>query len=92
MSAQRIKNESFHKLLWPLMALAIILLFNMLFTPGFFHMEIKDGHLFGSLVDIVNRGAPVMLLSIGMTLGFATGGIDLSVAKEKKHKVSALRL
>lgn len=79
MSAQRIKNESFYKLLWPLVALAIILLFNMLFTPGFFHMEIKDGHLFGSLVDIVNRGAPVMLLSIGMTLVFATGGIDLSV-------------
>ena len=79
MSAQRIKNDSFHKLLWPLMALGIILLFNMIFTPGFFHMEIKDGHLFGSLVDIVNRGAPVMLLSIGMTLVFATGGVDLSV-------------
>jgi galactofuranose transport system permease protein len=79
MSANRIKNENLHKLLWPLVALGIIILFNVVFTPGFIHMEIKDGHLFGSLIDIVNRGAPVMLLSIGMTLVFATGGIDLSV-------------
>jgi simple sugar transport system permease protein len=79
MSNPQLKNEALHKLLWPLVALGIILVFNILFTPGFVHMEIKDGHLFGSLVDIVNRGVPVMLLSIGMTLVFATGGIDLSV-------------
>lgn len=67
------------RILWPLMALVGILLFNFLFTPGFFHIEMKDGHFFGSLVDIVNRAAPVMLLAIGMTLVYATGGIDLSV-------------
>lgn len=78
-TTQSIKKESFQKLLWPLLALGLILLYNIIFTPGFIHMEIKDGRLFGSLVDIVNRGAPVMLLSIGMTLVFATGGIDLSV-------------
>jgi len=60
-------------------ALVGILLFNFFFTPGFFHIEIKDGHFFGSLVDIANRAAPVMLLAIGMTLVFATGGVDLSV-------------
>ena len=79
MSADRIRNENFQKLLWPLVALGIIILFNIFLTPGFFHIEIKDGRLFGSLIDILNRGAPVMLLSIGMTLVFATGGIDLSV-------------
>ncbi len=61
------------------MALGLILLFNFFFTPGFLNLEVKDGHLFGSLIDIVNRGAPVMLMTIGMTLVFATGGIDLSV-------------
>lgn len=66
-------------LFWPLLALALILLFNLVFTPGFFHVEIRDGRLFGSLVDIVNRAAPVMLLSLGMTLVIATGGVDLSV-------------
>ncbi|MEX1329573.1 MAG: ABC transporter permease [Desulfobacterales bacterium] len=79
MSNQRINNENFQKLLWPLVALGLILLFNFFFTPGFLNVEVKDGHLFGSLIDIVNRGAPVMLLTIGMTLVFATGGIDLSV-------------
>lgn len=75
----KLKNENFQRVLWPLLALLGILLFNLFFTPGFFHIEIKDGRFFGSLVDIANRAAPVMLLAIGMTLVFATGGVDLSV-------------
>jgi ribose/xylose/arabinose/galactoside ABC-type transport system permease subunit len=75
----RISNENFNRILWPLVALVCILLFNLIFTKGFFNIEIKDGHLFGSLIDILNRAAPVMLLTIGMTLVYATGGIDLSV-------------
>ncbi len=35
--------------------------------------------LYGSLIDVLNRGAPVALLAIGMTLVIATKGIDLSV-------------
>lgn len=67
------------QLFWPLVALALIMLFNLIFVPGFFALEIKDGHLFGSLVDVVNRGAPLMLLAIGMTMVIATAGVDLSV-------------
>lgn len=63
----------------PLIVLAAILLFDLFFTPGFFSLEIRDGRLYGSLVDIVNRAAPVMLLAVGMTLVIATGGVDLSV-------------
>jgi galactofuranose transport system permease protein len=66
-------------LLWPLMAFAIILVFNAFFTPVMFRLEVKDGHLFGSLIDILNRAAPVMLMAVGMTLVIATGGIDISV-------------
>lgn len=66
-------------LLWPLVALAILLIFNLAFTPGFFSIQIKDGHLYGSLVDVLNRAAPVMLLALGMTLVLATKGVDLSV-------------
>lgn len=68
-----------HPLTWPIAALVIILLFNAAFTPGFFSIEMRDGRLFGSLVDIVNRAAPVLLLGLGMTLVIATGGVDLSV-------------
>ncbi len=35
--------------------------------------------MFGSLIDILHNGSAVMLLSLGMTLVIATGGIDLSV-------------
>jgi simple sugar transport system permease protein len=66
-------------LVWPILALAIILIFNAFFTPVMFKLEIKDSHLFGSLIDILNRAAPVMLMAIGMTLVIATGGIDISV-------------
>lgn len=64
---------------WPLIALALFMLFNYFFTPNFFRIEIKDGNLFGSLIDILNRAAPVMLLAIGMTPVIATAGVDLSV-------------
>ena len=59
--------------------LILVLLFNAFFTPGFFGFVVRDGRLYGSLVDVLNRAAPVGLLSLGMTLVIATGGVDLSV-------------
>ncbi|WP_079908834.1 ABC transporter permease [Paenibacillus sp. 32352] len=67
------------KLLWPSIGIAVILLFNAFFTPGFFHIRIQDGHLFGSLIDILNRGTPILIISLGMTLVIAKEGIDISV-------------
>jgi ribose/xylose/arabinose/galactoside ABC-type transport system permease subunit len=75
----RLSEATHGTLFWPLAALGLLLIFNLAFTPGFFHIEIKDGRLFGSLIDILNRGAPVMLLAIGMSLVIATAGVDLSV-------------
>ena len=60
-------------------ALILVLLINNLVADNFFSIHLQDGRLFGSLIDILNRCAPVALLSIGMTLVIATGGIDLSV-------------
>ncbi len=67
------------RIFWPLLALALLLLFNHVFTPGFFHLEMRNGHLYGTRIDILNQGAKVMLLALGMTLVIATGGVDLSV-------------
>jgi simple sugar transport system permease protein len=67
------------RLFWPLVALAILLLFNLFFTPHFFSIEMKDGHLYGNLLDILKNAAPIMLLAIGLTLVIATRGIDISV-------------
>jgi len=68
-----------HHLFWPLVALLVLLLFNAVYNPGFFSIRIQGGHLYGSLIDILNYGSPLMLVAIGMTLVIATGGIDLSV-------------
>lgn len=70
---------TWQKYKWPLLALALVLVFNAIFTTGFFHLEMKNDRLYGSLVDILNRAAPTMLLALGMTLVIATGGVDLSV-------------
>jgi galactofuranose transport system permease protein len=67
------------KVFWTLGALALLLLFNQFFTPGFFHIQLLDGHFYGSRIDVLNQGAKVMLLSLGMVLVIATGGVDLSV-------------
>ncbi|WP_284078047.1 ABC transporter permease [Herbaspirillum aquaticum] len=68
-----------HPLVRPLAALALLLLIDFLLVPGFFKLEIKDGHLYGALIDIINRAAPLMLAALGMTLVIATRGVDISV-------------
>ncbi len=62
-----------------IIALAVILLLNFIMFPQFFNVVVQNGRLYGSLIDVLNRGAPVALLAIGMTLVIATKGIDLSV-------------
>lgn len=61
------------------LALLGVLLINWMVFPGFFDVTWKDGRLFGSLIDVINRGAPVAILAIGMTPIIATRGVDLSV-------------
>ncbi|MEO6917753.1 MAG: ABC transporter permease [Collimonas sp.] len=68
-----------HPLFRPLAALALLLAVDFFMIPGFFRLEWKAGHLYGSLIDIVNRAAPLILTALGMTLVIATRGIDISV-------------
>ena len=60
-------------------AFGVILLLDWMASPQFFDVRLQDGRLFGSVIDVFNRGSPVALLSLGMVLVIATGGIDLSV-------------
>ncbi|MCV0397155.1 MAG: ABC transporter permease [Rhizobiaceae bacterium] len=62
-----------------LVTLAVILATIGFVFPGFFNIAFANERLYGSPIDILNRGAPVALLAIGMTLVIATRGIDLSV-------------
>ncbi|VWX61803.1 putative sugar transporter subunit: membrane component of ABC superfamily [Burkholderiales bacterium 8X] len=68
-----------HRLLWPVVTLLLLLALNAAFNPGFLRLEWRDGHLYGSLVDILNRAAPLALVALGMTMVIATRGIDISV-------------
>ncbi len=61
------------------LALVGVLLLNWALFPDFFEVTWQNGRLFGSLIDVLNRGAPVALLAIGMTAVIATKGVDLSV-------------
>ncbi len=68
-----------NRLVWPILGLVLLFLFNGIYGEGFFKIEVMNGYLYGTIIDIINQGAKVMLLAIGMTLVIATGGIDLSV-------------
>ena len=60
-------------------ALVLLLLVNWIIFPPFFNVSLIDGRLTGSIVDVLNRAAPVALLALGMAPVIATRGIDLSV-------------
>jgi simple sugar transport system permease protein len=62
-----------------IVALAIILGMITAVAPGFLNISIQNGRIYGSLIDILVRAAPVALLTVGMTLVIATRGIDLSI-------------
>jgi ribose/xylose/arabinose/galactoside ABC-type transport system permease subunit len=82
---EKTKNDNFFSKLynmpifWPLMCLITIIFINFIINPGFLKIEMKDGHLFGSLIDILNRASPLILISLGMTIVIAVQGIDISV-------------
>jgi ribose/xylose/arabinose/galactoside ABC-type transport system permease subunit len=67
------------RLLPQIATLAAVLIFNVILFPNFLDLSFQNGRLYGSLIDVFNRGAPVALLAVGMTLVIATKGIDLSV-------------
>jgi simple sugar transport system permease protein len=68
-----------HQLFWPVAILAVLLLINLPFTPGFFSIGMANGHLHGSLISILYFGTVPILVALGMMLVIGTGGIDLSV-------------
>jgi simple sugar transport system permease protein len=68
-----------HALFWPATTLALLLAVSAIFHPAFLSIAWRDGHFYGNLVDILNRAAPLMVVSLGMTLVIAVRGLDISV-------------
>ncbi len=73
------------QLLIPLIALAILLLFNLFRDPGFFSIRIAVNNagnrvLTGNLISIIDLASELAIIAMGMTLVTAAcGGQDISV-------------
>jgi hypothetical protein len=53
---EQIKKLTSSSLFLPLVALAALLLFNIIFVDGFLSIQMtEDGRLYGRLIDILNR-------------------------------------
>ena len=69
----------------PLMALLLLVVFNLIADPGFFKITLADNSagnpiLSGFLITILDSGSELAILAIGMTLvTAASGGQDISV-------------
>ena len=74
-----------HQLFIPLVALAGLLLFNLITDPGFFKITLEsnsagDKVLAGNLITMIDYASELVILAIGMTLvTSASGGQDISV-------------
>ena len=66
-----------HRLFWPVSALVALIALNSIARPQFLAITMRDGELYGALINILRNSAP--LVALGMTIVIATGGIDLSV-------------
>ena len=79
------KNMTFKKitsqrLFLPIFCLALVLLVNIVTTPNFFAIEVRNGVLYGYLIDIINRASELVILAVGMTLVVSSSaGTDISV-------------
>ena len=74
-----LKRLTGHRLFWPIAILALLLITSAIVSDDFFSITIREGALYGPLINILRYGAVLMLVAVGMTLVIATSGIDLSV-------------
>ncbi|MBO7630777.1 MAG: ABC transporter permease, partial [Lachnospiraceae bacterium] len=82
---QKLFRGGLGQLTIPLIAIALLALFNLIRDPGFFSIGIahnSDGNavLSGTIISIINGASELAILAIGMTLVTAAcGGQDISV-------------
>ncbi len=80
----RFRNE-YAQLLIPIIAVAVLVIFNLLRDPSFFSVNLTTNNegntvLAGNLISIFNSASELAILAMGMTLvTSASGGQDISV-------------
>ena len=79
------KQISLGQLTIPIVAIALLVIFNLIRDPGFFSIELMHNNngnivLAGNLISIINGASELAVLAMGMTLVTAAcGGQDISV-------------
>ena len=82
-----IKKITSKKLFLPIFCMILVMATNIIYDVAngnaalnFFSISVKNGVLYGRLIDILNRGSEIAILAIGMTLVVsASAGTDISV-------------
>ncbi|MCD8076211.1 MAG: ABC transporter permease [Lachnospiraceae bacterium] len=82
-----IKKLTSKRLFLPIFCMILVMMVNIVydvangnFALNFFTISIRNGVLYGRLIDVLNRGSEVAILAIGMTLVVsASAGTDISV-------------
>lgn len=81
------KGKTRSSLLLPLVCVLLVLMANVIHDIAqgnvfyeFFKISVRNGVLYGRIIDILNRGSEAAILAIGMTLVVsASAGTDISV-------------
>lgn len=83
----KIKKITKMQLFLPIFSMLLVMLINVAFdivdgkpALDFFSISMKNGILFGRIIDILNRGSEIAILALGMTIVVsASAGTDISV-------------
>lgn len=83
----KVKKITGMPLFLPIFCLLLVMAVNIIydaasgnFAFNFFTVSIRNGVLFGRLIDVLNRGSEIAILAIGMTLVVSSSaGTDISV-------------
>ena len=77
---EKLKKLTGYRLFLPIVCLVMVLLVNLITTPNFFEISIRDGMFYGYIIDVINRASELVILAVGMTLMVAaSAGTDISV-------------
>ena len=80
MNKSKFKKITSARLFLPVVCLIAVLLINVIKTPDFFNITIRNGVFYGYVIDVINRASELVILAVGMTLvTAASGGQDISV-------------
>ena len=83
----KLKALTHRKLFLPIVSMILVMLINVIYDTAtgsapfsFFYITVKNGVLYGRLIDVLNRGSEIAILAIGMTIVVsASAGTDISV-------------